>query len=92
MISQFQDERLIVEGFIDSCKKLFGNSLKAIVLFGSRASGAAKKHSDFDILVIAKNLPVDWRKRDVLALELDRHGISMYFSTPKRNWKMQYMP
>ncbi|MDP2844998.1 MAG: nucleotidyltransferase domain-containing protein [Candidatus Methanoperedens sp.] len=75
MISQLRDERLIAEGFIDSCKRLFGNSLKAIVLFGSRASGAAKKHSDFDVLVIAKNLPVNWRKRDSLALELDKHGI-----------------
>lgn len=75
MISQLQDEKQIVDGLINSSKKLFGNSLKAIVLFGSRASGAVKKYSDFDILVIAQNLPADWRKRDALALELDKYGI-----------------
>jgi predicted nucleotidyltransferase len=75
MISQLQDEEQILHGFIDSCGKLFGDRLNAIVLFGSRARGESKKHSDFDILVIAENLPMDWRKRDDLALDLDKHGI-----------------
>ena len=76
MISQFQDEDMTLQGFVDTCKKLFGNNLKAIVLFGSRAHGSAKKYSDYDFLVVAENLPSDWRKRDNVVLELDRHGIS----------------
>jgi predicted nucleotidyltransferase len=76
MISQFQDEDKTLQMFIDISKKLFGNNLKAIVLFGSRASGMARKYSDYDLLVIAENLPSDWRKRDNIVLELDRHGIS----------------
>jgi predicted nucleotidyltransferase len=76
MISQFQDEDKTLQMFIDLSKKLFGNNLKAIVLFGSRASGLARKYSDYDLLVIAENLPSDWRKRDNMVLELDRHGIS----------------
>jgi predicted nucleotidyltransferase len=76
MISQFQDEDKTLQMFIDISKKLFGNNLKAIVLFGSRASGLARKYSDYDLLVIAENLPSDWRKRDNMVLELDRHGIS----------------
>ncbi len=76
MISQFQDEDKTLKMFINISKKLFGNNLKAIVLFGSRASGMAKKYSDYDLLVIAENLPSDWRKRDNIVLELDRHGIS----------------
>ncbi len=75
MILQLQDEKQILQEFINSCKELFGNNLKAIVLFGSRAGGTAKKYSDYDFLVIAENLPADWRKRDILVLELDRHGI-----------------
>jgi predicted nucleotidyltransferase len=61
--------------FINSSKKVFGNNLKAIVLFGS-PSGMARKYSDYDLLIIAEKLPSDWRKRDNLVLELDRHGIS----------------
>jgi len=76
MISQFQDEEKTLQMFIDISKKLLGNNLKAIVLFGSRASGMAGKYSDYDFLIIAENLPSDWRKRDNIILELDRHGIS----------------
>ena len=76
MISEFQDEDKTLQTFINISKELFGNNLKAIVLFGSRASGMARKYSDYDLLVIAENLPSDWRKRDELILELDRHGIS----------------
>lgn len=76
MISQFQDENETLQMFINSSKKVFGNNLKAIVLFGSHASGMARKYSDYDLLIIAENLPSDWRKRDNIVLELDRHGIS----------------
>lgn len=76
MISQFQDEDETLQMFINSSKKVFGNNLKAIVLFGSRASGMARKYSDYDLLIIAEKLPSDWRKRDNIVLELDRHGIS----------------
>ncbi|CAG1005676.1 hypothetical protein METP2_03681 [Methanosarcinales archaeon] len=31
-------------------------------LFGSRASGTAKKYSDFDVLIIADELPQDCTK------------------------------
>jgi predicted nucleotidyltransferase len=76
MISEFEDEDKTLQTFINISKELFGNNLKAIVLFGSRASGMARKYSDYDLLVIAENLPSDWRKRDNIILELDRHGIS----------------
>jgi len=36
----------------------------------------ARKYSDYDLLIIAEKLPSDWRKRDNIVLELDRHGIS----------------
>ncbi len=75
MTSQLMNEKQILLGLSDSCEKAFGKNLKAVVLFGSRASGTAKKYSDFDILIIADNLPQDWRQRDALILGLDRHGI-----------------
>ena len=76
MISQFQNEDETLQIFINNSKNVFGNNLKAIVLFGSRAGGMARKHSDYDLLIVAEKLPSDWRKRDNLVMELDQHGIS----------------
>src|SRR3972149_4691066 len=75
MTLQLRDENQILQELMDSCKKIIGKNLKAVILFGSRASGTAKKYSDYDILIIADDLPLDWRRRDTIILELDRHGI-----------------
>jgi predicted nucleotidyltransferase len=40
---------------------------KAIILFGSRARGDADRFSDYDLLVVADDLPADyWQRLDVL--------------------------
>ncbi len=72
---QLKNENQILQELMDGCKQMIGKNLKSIVLFGSRASGTAKKHSDFDVLIIAEDLPQDWRQRDAIILDLDRHGI-----------------
>jgi predicted nucleotidyltransferase len=38
-------------------KKKLGENLISIVLFGSRVKGYAREDSDYDLLIIAKNLP-----------------------------------
>ncbi len=75
MTLQLKNENQILQELMDSCKNIIGKNLKAIVLFGSRASGTAKKDSDFDVLIIADDLPQNWRQRDTIILDLDRHGI-----------------
>jgi hypothetical protein len=60
-------------------KKRFGEDLLAVVLFGSRARQTQRAFSDFDILVVANNLPVERRLcrelasliRRELALQID---------------------
>jgi predicted nucleotidyltransferase len=42
---------------VSALKQGLGNSLIAVVLFGSRARGAADEASDWDLLVIAHKLP-----------------------------------
>ncbi|GFO96013.1 DNA polymerase beta domain protein region [groundwater metagenome] len=69
------EDQMLQEELMGSCKKIIGKNLKAVILFGSRASGTAKKYSDYDILIIADDLPLDWRRRDTIILELDKHGI-----------------
>jgi len=54
----------------------FGNSLVAVVLFGSRARGDAKPESDYDIFLLAKDLP----DRPVERLIFVRHAIAVKFS------------
>ncbi len=40
---------------------------KAVILFGSRARGDARRTSDYDLLVVADDLPTDfWERLDVL--------------------------
>lgn len=75
MTLQLRNENQILQELMDSCKNIIGKNLKAIVLFGSRASGTAKKYSDFDVLIIADDFPQDWRQRDRIILDLDKHGI-----------------
>jgi predicted nucleotidyltransferase len=50
-------EKEALEEFVEACKKKLGENLISIVLFGSRVKGYARKDSDYDLLIIAKNLP-----------------------------------
>jgi len=50
-------EKEALEEFVEACKKKFKENLVSIVLFGSRVKGYARKDSDYDLLIIAKNLP-----------------------------------
>jgi predicted nucleotidyltransferase len=50
-------EKEALEEFVEACKKKLGENLISIILFGSRVKGYARKDSDYDLLIIAKNLP-----------------------------------
>lgn len=47
----------LARDFVKECKQKFGDRLKCVVLFGSRAKGKAERYSDWDFLVIAEDLP-----------------------------------
>jgi predicted nucleotidyltransferase len=48
---------------INELKGAFGNRIKAVVLFGSRARGNTDAHKDHDIFLVIENLPIDPLKR-----------------------------
>ncbi|MBI3360804.1 MAG: nucleotidyltransferase domain-containing protein [Chloroflexi bacterium] len=52
--------RLIAE-YIDSLRSHF--DVQTVILFGSRARGDGDEFSDWDLFVVARNLPTDWRER-----------------------------
>jgi uncharacterized protein len=65
---------------IKDLKKLliahFGENIKEVILFGSRAKGIAARYSDYDVLVILKQ-DYDWHYRNeilrvVYELELEK--------------------
>lgn len=60
----------ILKRIVDRIKDKLGEDVLSIVLFGSMTRGDFTESSDIDVLVIARNLPDDWRDRDKILLEL----------------------
>ncbi len=49
----------ILEQAVSALRTALGDRLNAVVLFGSRARGDAREDSDWDLLIIAEDLPED---------------------------------
>lgn len=75
-----KSDSLIIKEVVDNCKERFGGNLVSVVLFGSRARGTAKEHSDYDFFVIATNLP-ESKERDKISLELGRYVGRKYYKS-----------
>jgi len=48
---------------LGACRRVYGNRLAAVALFGSWARGTATPASDLDVLIVARDLPPSRRKR-----------------------------
>ena len=61
---------VVLAPLVESLRNGLGDNLLALVLFGSRARGDARPDSDWDLLLIAENLPDSpWhRQKQTLAL------------------------
>ena len=75
-----ESDSVIIKEVVDNCKERFGRNLVSIVLFGSRAKGIAKEHSDYDFFVIVTNLP-ESKERDKISLELGRYVGRRYYKS-----------
>ncbi len=74
-------------GIASSLNEGLGNDLVAVVLFGSRARGEAGEGSDWDVLVVASNLPERILKRTVYLKRMlpdsFRGEVSLLAKTPE---------
>ncbi len=62
----------IINAFARAVQKSF--SPCRIILFGSRATGKAKKDSDYDFMIISSRFKkIDWETRSAKAYHLKRH-------------------
>lgn len=68
----------LTQEFVQSCKKKFGERLKCILLFGSRARGTASEHSDWDFLVVAEGLPEKTSERHKEFIQIKRKIIRRF--------------
>lgn len=51
-VSVMEDKREILEAFTNEMQKMFGKSLKKIILYGSYARGDFKVNSDMDLMIL----------------------------------------
>jgi predicted nucleotidyltransferase len=51
-----EKEKQAVKELIDELKKLYGDNLSCVILYGSKARGDAAEDSDIDIMIILKDV------------------------------------
>jgi len=51
-----EKERQAIKELIDELKKLYGDNLSCVILYGSKARGDADSGSDIDVLVVLKKM------------------------------------
>lgn len=77
---------LEIESAVHALQQGFGKKLVAVVLFGSRARGDSRAESDWDLLVIARDLPQRqmerYRKTKEMLPPTWRRRISILAKTP----------
>ena len=80
-------ESLVVDQAVEALERQMGHHLVAVVLFGSRARGEAQEGSDWDLLVLARDLPLRLFQRHRFLKQMlppaDRGRISLLAKTPQ---------
>jgi len=80
------DPHAYLQPVVEALQEALGDDLVALILFGSRARGDARPDSDWDLLLLAENLPDStWRRQqEILALlpQPWRHQVNVLAHTP----------
>ena len=82
-----QTDMAVLGQAITTLQRGLGDRLVSVVLFGSRARGEASDESDWDLLVLARDLPVRLFQRHRLLKQMlpaaERGRISLLAKTPQ---------
>lgn len=87
----------ILEDFKKRVRKLYGNKLKNILLYGSWARGDAKEHSDIDLAVLLKGEVNPEREIDrmieiITDLQLKYYTLISVYPVSEHNYKSVKSP
>jgi len=82
-----EDHQDILSQIVTALREGLGESLVAVVLYGSRARGQARQASDWDLFIIASDLPKQlWERHILLKRFLPtayRGAVSLLAKTPQ---------
>jgi len=59
-----EKEEKAVKELIEGLKKLYGDNLSKVILYGSKARGDSEPDSDIDLLVVLKNMRSSYEEID----------------------------
>lgn len=62
-LSAHTEDRLERDSLVDALQESLNGGLVALALYGSRARGDARSNSDWDLFVLARDLPADKHER-----------------------------
>jgi predicted nucleotidyltransferase len=82
-----EDHKKMLSQIVTDLQEGLGERLMAVVLYGSRARGQAGQASDWDVFIIASDLPVQFWERHILLKRFlpaaYRGAISLLAKTPQ---------
>jgi predicted nucleotidyltransferase len=86
-IATMEDQKNILSQIVTALQEGLGERLVAVVLYGSRARGQARDASDWDLFIIATDLPMQlWERHILLKRFLPaafRGAVSLLAKTPQ---------
>lgn len=59
-----------LKNIVENLQKKFGDNLISVIIFGSYARECADNSSDIDLIIVARDLPKDFRERDKITLSI----------------------
>ena len=90
-----QDQKEILSQIVTALHEGLGRRLVAVVLYGSRARGKAREASDWDLFIIAMDLPKQLWERHILLkrfIPAAYRGAYLYWPRLPKNLKKKFPP
>ena len=91
-----KNQEAILSQLVTALQEGLGEHLVAVVLYGSRARGQAREASDWDLFIIATDLPTrPWERHLLLKRFLPvayRGAVSLLAKTPQEFGKKIFLP